>query len=67
MGTRRITFLSGRNRPYEYGEGDQAAYLREEQYKATRLIPNSGIVSTNDLVQDYEKRQIHPKEKSKDR
>ena len=40
----------------------QAAYLREEQYKATRLIPNSGIVSTNDLVQDYEKRQIHPKE-----
>lgn len=51
--------------PYEYGEGDQAAYLREEQYKATRLIPNSGIVSTNDLVQDYEKRQIHPKEKQK--
>ena len=51
--------------PYEYGEGAQAAYLREEQYKATRLIPNSGIVSTNDLVQDYEKRQIHPKEKQK--
>ena len=51
--------------PYEYGEGDQAAYLREEQYKATRLIPNSGIVSTNDLVQDYERRQIHPKEKQK--
>lgn len=51
--------------PYEYGEGDRAAYLREEQYEATRLIPNSGIVSTNDLVQDYEKRQIHPKEKQK--
>ena len=32
--------------PYEYGEGDQAAYLREEQYKATRLIPNSGIPRT---------------------
>ena len=51
--------------PYEYGKGDQAAYLREEQYKASRLIPNSGIISTNDLVQDYEKRQIHPKEKQK--
>lgn len=49
--------------PYEYGKGDQAAFLREEQYHASKLISNSGIVSTNDLVEDYEKRQIHPKDK----
>ncbi|MCC8095712.1 MAG: sialate O-acetylesterase [Tannerellaceae bacterium] len=49
--------------PYEYGEGDAAAYLREAQYKAQQLIPNSGMVCTNDLVEAYERMNIHPKNK----
>ena len=53
--------------PFDYGyTGGQdldAAILREEQHKATEIIPNSGIISTNDLVADYETLQIHPKEK----
>lgn len=49
--------------PYEYGEGDKGAFLREAQYKAQKLISNSGMISTNDLVEDYERRNIHPKNK----
>lgn len=50
--------------PYgDYGEEDKGAFLREEQHKATKLIPNSGIISTNDLVEDYEIYQIHPRNK----
>jgi sialate O-acetylesterase len=49
--------------PFQYGDGDAAAYLREAQYKATQIIPNSGIVSTNDLVEPYEQQNIHPRNK----
>ena len=51
--------------PFEYGEEDAAAYLREAQFNAQRLIPNSGMISTNDLVEDYERKNIHPKNKTK--
>ncbi|WP_394341093.1 sialate O-acetylesterase [Parabacteroides pacaensis] len=49
--------------PYEYGKGDHAAYLREAQYKAQKLIPNSGMISTNDLVEESERTNVHPKNK----
>lgn len=49
--------------PYQYGEGDLGAYLREAQYKAQKLIPNSGMISTNDLVEPYEEKIIHPRNK----
>lgn len=49
--------------PYEYGQGDRGAYIRESQYKAQALIPNSGMISTNDLVEPYESHNIHPKNK----
>lgn len=49
--------------PYEYGDG-KAAYLREAQYKAQALIANSGMISTNDLVEEYEATNIHPKNKT---
>ena len=62
-GSEELPFYLVEIAPYDYGEGDKGAFLREEQYKATQLIPNSGIVCTNDLVQDYERRQIHPKDK----
>ena len=52
--------------PYVYGdgiEGTSGAKLREQQYNASKVIPNSGIVCTNDLVYPYEKGQIHPAQK----
>ncbi len=50
--------------PYQYGgDGISAAFLREAQYKASQIIPNSGIACTNDLVESYEQNNIHPKEK----
>lgn len=49
--------------PFEYGDGDQAAYLREAQFRAQELIPNSGMVCTNDLMEPYERHNIHPKNK----
>ncbi|WP_321332267.1 sialate O-acetylesterase [uncultured Bacteroides sp.] len=50
--------------PYEYGKGDQGAYLREAQFKAQALIPSSGMISTNDLVEPYEATNIHPHNKT---
>lgn len=52
--------------PWIYGDGEtgtSAAYLREAQFKAQSIIPNSGMVSTNDLVEKYEAGNIHPKNK----
>ena len=38
----------------------KACALREQQFKAQSLLPNIGMVCTNDLVKDYEYWQIHP-------
>ncbi len=43
--------------------GISVALLREAQFKASRQIPNSGIVGTNDLVYPWEEQQIHPSRK----
>ena len=40
-----------------------SAKLREAQFKATEIIANSGIVSTNDLVGQDEAKTVHPKRK----
>jgi sialate O-acetylesterase len=37
--------------------------LREAQFRAHEMIPNSGIVTTNDLVTFDERFQIHPENK----
>lgn len=51
--------------PYHYDDvnADNGARLREQQYKASQMIPNSGLVCTNDLVYPYEFTQIHPAQK----
>ncbi|WP_129594527.1 sialate O-acetylesterase [Seramator thermalis] len=52
--------------PWIYGDGEtgtSGALLREAQFKTQSLIPNSGMISTNDLVKDYEKTNIHPRNK----
>lgn len=53
--------------PYHYDNvnGDWGARLREQQFNAAKIIPNSGIISTNDCVYPYEKEQIHPCQKQK--
>lgn len=49
--------------PYGSTEGLASAFLREAQHEAERLIPNSGVVCTNDLVEPYEAWNVHPKDK----
>ena len=51
--------------PYENNDvnGDWGPKLREQQFKASEIIPNSAIVCTEDLVYPYETKQIHPAQK----
>lgn len=52
--------------PYAYNnevEGLNGALLREAQFKAQVMIPNSAMICTNDLVEPNEVLQIHPKNK----
>jgi sialate O-acetylesterase len=53
--------------PYDYSKGKHTgmagALLREAQFKAQALIPNSGMIPTNDLVSPLEYFQIHPANK----
>lgn len=51
--------------PYYYDNvnGDWGARLREQQFNAQKVIPNSALVSTNDLVYPWETQQIHPCQK----
>jgi sialate O-acetylesterase len=45
------------------GGGTMNAKLIEQQHIAVANIPNSGIISTNDLIYPYEIRQVHPSRK----
>ena len=64
-----IPFLIVELPPYDYYDGnygfqdEQGPLLREQQFMATKTIPNSGIVGTNDLAFDYELNQVHPSNK----
>ena len=52
--------------PFQYGDGldgTSGALLREQQWKAAQIIPNSSLVCINDLVYPYEYSQIHPAQK----
>ena len=53
--------------PYDYGNvnGTDAAVLRDQQFRASKLIPNSGMVSNNDGAYPDEAGQIHPRQKRK--
>ncbi len=50
---------------WSYGnpEGSIAALLREAQHKAADIIPNSGYVSTTDLIYPHEINDIHGSKK----
>ncbi len=51
--------------PHTYGGRSKglASDLRLLQHEAAKVIPNSGIVVTNDLVRSFEKGNIHPGKK----
>lgn len=65
IGRGEIPFYEVEIAPYDYGSGEvnNGAKLREAQWKATELIPNSGIIGTNDLAEPYERFNIHPANK----
>ena len=53
--------------PFDSGDkqGTWNALLQEQQFRASQIIPNSGLVCTNDAVYPYEGTQIHPAQKQK--
>jgi sialate O-acetylesterase len=65
-GLGEIPFYIAQVAPYDYDDGGDAvtaALLREAQYEAQFLIPNSGVINTNDLVEPWEHAQVHPQNK----
>ena len=63
-GLGQLPFYEVEIAPYDYGKNNIGAYLREAQFNALSLIPNSGMISTNDLVEPFEKHNIHPRNKT---
>ena len=66
FGLGEIPFYFVQIAPWAYDgdvNGISGALLREQQYKAAQIIPNSALVCTNDLVYPYEFSQIHPTQK----
>lgn len=65
FGNDNLPFYEVMIAPYRYDDekGDWGAKLREQQVRAADIIPNSGIVSTLDLIEPYEIDQIHPRQK----
>lgn len=52
--------------PYRYKPATEISYaslLRQAQHEAAKVIPNCGIVVTNDLVASFEQDNIHPTKK----
>lgn len=68
FGLGEIPFYFVQIAPFRYDDDNQAisgALLREQQFRASQIIPNSGLVCTNDCVYPYESTQIHPTQKQK--
>lgn len=55
--------------PYDYYDGqyglqdENGPRLREQQFLATKTIPNSAIIGTNDLAYPHEAPNVHPSKK----
>lgn len=67
LGEGDIPFYMVEIAPYDYDSPEQdgkAPLLREAQWKASEIIPNAGIICTNDLVKPYERYNIHPSDKA---
>ena len=46
-----------------YGPYDSAPLLRDAQHRIGQEVENAGCITINDLVEPFEARQIHPREK----
>lgn len=67
IGEGDIPFYMVEIAPYDYSSADGKSWaplLRQSQWKAAEIIPNAGIICTNDLVQPYERFNIHPADKA---
>lgn len=62
IGEGDIPFYAVEIAPFDYGN-DRSPYLREAQWDAIGMIPNSGMVATNDMAMPHERHNIHPAEK----
>ncbi|MBP3455353.1 MAG: sialate O-acetylesterase [Alistipes sp.] len=67
---RKLPFFYVEIAPYDYGGGEapdsypgSGALLREQQQAVMSMVEGTGMVSTNDLVYDWERGQIHPRRK----
>ena len=49
--------------PYQYGDSDRGTIVRDAQHLAAKLIPNGGIVVTDDLAYPHERTNVHPSNK----
>ena len=67
FGLGEIPFYFVQIAPFDSGDkqGTWNALLQEQQFRASQIIPNSGLVCTNDAVYPYEGTQIHPAQKQK--
>lgn len=69
IGRGDIPFLIVELPPYEYYDGnyglqdEHGPMLRAQQYDASKAIPNSALIGTNDLAYSYERYQVHPSQK----
>ncbi len=67
IGLGDIPFYAVEIAPYQYTnpkEQGRSAYLREAQWKSVELIPNSDMICNNDLVEPFERFNIHPGNKA---
>lgn len=66
IGLGNIPFYAIEIAPYEYdapNEDNRAPLLRDAQWKSVEIIPNADMICINDLVEPYEKYNIHPANK----
>ncbi len=67
IGLGDIPFYAVEIAPYQYGdpaEKGRAPFLREAQWEAIKMIPNSDMITINDLVKPFERYNIHPGDKT---
>ena len=66
IGLGDIPFYQVELAPFMFDHEKQNYYgalMRDAQWKAADIIPNSGIISTNDAVEPYERHNVHPANK----
>lgn len=66
IGRGDIPFYAVEIAPYDYDspeEDGKSPYLREQQWKSVGMIPNADMICINDLVEPFERFNIHPANK----